>query len=64
MHKIEFVHARASPRLEEYGRLLEERRRRRGMSSADAAKAARARNVFGPLMLEAGDADGVISGLT
>jgi len=64
MDKIEFVHARASPRLEEYGRLLEERRRRRGMSSADAAKAARARNVFGPLMLEAGDADGVISGLT
>jgi malate dehydrogenase (oxaloacetate-decarboxylating)(NADP+) len=34
------------------------------MSATDAAKAARARNVFGPLMLEAGDADGVISGLT
>ena len=64
MDKIEFVHVRASPRLAEYGRLLEQRRRRRGMSSADAAKAARARNVFGPLMLEAGDADGVISGLT
>ena len=64
MDKIEFINSRASPRLADYGRLLEERRRRRGMSAADAAKAARARNVFGPLMLEAGDADGVISGLT
>jgi len=64
MDKIEFVHSRTSSRLAEYGRLLEERRRRRGISLADAAKQARARNVFGPLMLEAGDADGVISGLT
>ncbi len=29
-----------------------------------AARQARVRNVFGPLMLDAGDADGVISGLT
>ena len=64
MDKIEFLHTRSSPKLEAYGRLLEERRRRRGLSAADAAKAARARNVFGPLMLEAGDADGVISGVT
>ncbi len=34
------------------------------MTPEDAEKQARVRNVFGPLMLEAGDADGVISGLT
>jgi malate dehydrogenase (oxaloacetate-decarboxylating)(NADP+) len=62
--QIEFVHSRSSPRLPEYARLLEERRRRRGMTVADAAEQAGARNMFGPLMVEAGDADGVISGLT
>ncbi len=64
MDKIEFVHARSSPRLPDYARLLEERRRRRGMTAVDAAKQAGSRNVYGPLMVEAGDADGVISGLT
>jgi malate dehydrogenase (oxaloacetate-decarboxylating)(NADP+) len=64
MDKIEFVHSRSSPRLADYAKLLEERRRRRGMTAADALEQAGTRNVFGPLMLEAGDADGVISGLT
>jgi malate dehydrogenase (oxaloacetate-decarboxylating)(NADP+) len=64
MDEIEFVHARSSPRLPEYARLLEERRRRRGSTAADALKQAGSRNTFGPLMVEAGDADGVISGLT
>jgi malate dehydrogenase (oxaloacetate-decarboxylating)(NADP+) len=64
MEKIEFVHARSSPKLPEYARLLEERRQRRGITAADAWKLAGSRNVFGPLMVEAGDADGVISGLT
>ena len=64
MDKIEFIHASSSPRLAEYARLLEERRRHRGMTAEDALKQAGTRNVFGPLMVEAGDADGVISGLT
>ena len=64
MGEIEFVHARTSPRLPEYARLLQERRRRRGMTATDALKQAGSRNTFGPLMVEAGDADGVISGLT
>jgi malate dehydrogenase (oxaloacetate-decarboxylating)(NADP+) len=64
MDQIEFVHARSSPRLPEYARLLEERRRRRGSTAGDAWKQAGSRNTFGPLMVEAGDADGVISGLT
>ncbi|HLN93516.1 MAG TPA: phosphate acyltransferase, partial [Thermoanaerobaculia bacterium] len=64
MDKIEFVHSRSSPRLPEYARLLEERRRRRGVTVTDSLDQAGTRNVFGPLMVEAGDADGVISGLT
>jgi malate dehydrogenase (oxaloacetate-decarboxylating)(NADP+) len=34
------------------------------MTIEEASRQARVRNVFGPLMLDAGDADGVISGLT
>jgi malate dehydrogenase (oxaloacetate-decarboxylating)(NADP+) len=64
MDRIEFIHASSSPRLAEYARLLEEKRRRRGMTAGEATKLAGSRNVFGPLMVEAGDADGVISGLT
>jgi malate dehydrogenase (oxaloacetate-decarboxylating)(NADP+) len=64
MDKIEFIHARSSPRLPEYAKILEEKRRRRGITAGDAPKLAGSRNVFGPLMVEAGDADGVISGLT
>jgi malate dehydrogenase (oxaloacetate-decarboxylating)(NADP+) len=64
LEQIEFIHSRSSPRLPEYARLLEERRHRRGMTAADALEQAGSRNFFGPLMLEAGDADGVISGLT
>jgi malate dehydrogenase (oxaloacetate-decarboxylating)(NADP+) len=64
LEQIEFIHSRSSPRLPEYARLLEERRHRRGMTVADALEQAGSRNFFGPLMLEAGDADGMISGLT
>jgi len=64
MDKIEFVHSRSSPLLPGYAKLLEERRQRRGVTVADALEQAGARNVFGPLMVEAGDADGLISGLT
>jgi malate dehydrogenase (oxaloacetate-decarboxylating)(NADP+) len=34
------------------------------MTAASARRKVRERNLFGPLMLEAGDADGVISGMT
>jgi malate dehydrogenase (oxaloacetate-decarboxylating)(NADP+) len=64
MDKIEFIHARSSPRLSEYAKLLEEKRHRRGITAGEAPKLAGLRNTFGPLMVEAGDADAVISGLT
>src|SRR5262249_34622877 len=64
MDRIDFVNTNRSERLPVYAKRLEEIRRRHGMTLEDAGKQARVRNVFGPLMLDAGDADGVISGLT
>ncbi|HEY6929944.1 MAG TPA: NADP-dependent malic enzyme [Thermoanaerobaculia bacterium] len=64
LDKIELVHTETSPRLQGYARRLEELRRRSGMTPDNAARLVRIRNYYGPLMLEAGDADGVISGLT
>jgi malate dehydrogenase (oxaloacetate-decarboxylating)(NADP+) len=64
MDRIDFVNTNRSEKLPAYARRLEEIRRRSGMTLEDAGKQARVRNVFGPLMIDAGDADGVISGLT
>jgi len=64
MDKIDFINTNRSEKLSAYARRLEELRRRHGMTHAEAARQARVRNVFGPLMLDAGDADGVISGMT
>jgi malate dehydrogenase (oxaloacetate-decarboxylating)(NADP+) len=64
MDKIDFIHTETSDRLPKYAKRLEELRRRSGVTAEDAQKLARIRNYFGPLMLDAGDADGVISGLT
>jgi malate dehydrogenase (oxaloacetate-decarboxylating)(NADP+) len=61
---IEIVQTAASPRLDAYAKRLEQLRRRHGMTGDEARRQVRQRNVFGPLMLDAGDADGVISGLT
>lgn len=49
---------------EKYAELLYEKRKRRGMTGFDAMKAMRDRNYFGAAMLEMGDADAMISGLT
>ena len=64
MDMIEFIHTETSDRLPAYAKRLEELRRRSGVTPEDAKKLARVRNYFGPLMVDAGEADGVISGLT
>jgi malate dehydrogenase (oxaloacetate-decarboxylating)(NADP+) len=64
MDKIELVHTETSPKLATYARRLEQLRRRSGMTAESAERLVRIRNYYGPLMLETGDADGVISGLT
>ena len=64
LDKIEIVHSETSPKLAAYAKRFQELRRRDGATPENADRLVRMRNVFGPLMLDAGDADGVISGLT
>lgn len=53
-----------SARAENYARLLYEKRQRKGITWFDAQKKIRDRNYFGAAMVEAGDADAMVSGLT
>src|SRR4029077_14892442 len=64
MDQIEVVHTENSPKLEAYASRLLEVRRGDGVTAESAARLVRIRNVYAPLMLDAGDADGVISGLS
>ena len=47
-----------------YGDILFDKRKRRGLTSYDARKLMRDRNYFGTMMVECGEADAFISGLT
>ncbi len=51
-------------RLEEYGDILYEKRKRRGITQSEAHRFMRERNYFAAAMVEAGHADAAISGLT
>jgi malate dehydrogenase (oxaloacetate-decarboxylating)(NADP+) len=61
---VTIVHPKSSDRFEGYARRLHELRRRDGLTLDDARKLTRSRNYFATLMVEQGDADGLISGLT
>ena len=62
--KIDFVDVARFPRLDEYAERLAHLRARRGVTREDARQKVLHRNVFGALMVEMGEADGLISGLT
>lgn len=47
-----------------YGEIFYEKRKRKGMTPYEAKKQMRDRNYFGAMMVERGDADALISGLT
>jgi len=51
-------------RRETYAQLLYEKRRRKGLTLFDARRLMRDRNYFGSMMLNTGEADALISGLT
>ncbi|MBD8490017.1 NADP-dependent malic enzyme [Echinicola sp. CAU 1574] len=51
-------------RLERYGKILYEKRKRKGMTPYEAQKQMRDRTYFGAMMVELGEADALISGLT
>ena len=65
LHSAEIIRPRKSPRLEEYVTALYNLRKRKGMVQAAALHMLKYNyNVFGMMMVEMGDADGLISGLT
>jgi malate dehydrogenase (oxaloacetate-decarboxylating)(NADP+) len=64
LDEIEFIHTDTSAKLPAYAKRYQELRGRSGVTADTAARDVRMRNVYAPLMLDAGDADGMISGLT
>ncbi|MGB1102394.1 MAG: NADP-dependent malic enzyme [Crocinitomicaceae bacterium] len=52
------------PKLEEYGELFFQKRKRKGFTRFEATKIMRERNYFGAMMVESGEADALISGIT
>ena len=58
------VDPRDSKRAEAYAKFLFQRRQRKGVTLSEAREIARRPNYFGLLMVQSGDADGFISGLT
>ncbi|HUP66196.1 MAG TPA: NADP-dependent malic enzyme [Thermoanaerobaculia bacterium] len=62
--RIEIIDPETAENLEDYASLLQEKRRRSGVTASDARKLLLKRNYLAMAMLERGDVDGVISGLT
>ena len=61
--KVTIIDVDKSSKREEYARRFHEIRRRHGITLSDARTMLRSRNYWSMMMLETGDADGVISGL-
>src|SRR5260370_39096065 len=61
--KISIIDITKSPKLEEYAHRFHELRKRRGITAPDARRILNSRNYFAMLMVDSGDADGVIAGL-
>jgi malate dehydrogenase (oxaloacetate-decarboxylating)(NADP+) len=61
--KLTIIDIAASPHYDQYAQRFAELRRRDGITVADARRILNSRNYFAMMMLDQGDADGVISGL-
>jgi len=61
---VTLVEIDGAPRFEEYAERLHELRRRDGLTLEDARERMRTINYFGAMMVEMGDADGLISGVS
>lgn len=67
LHDVEIIHARDDKNIaqrEAYGKLLFEKRKRKGLTEMEAVRLMRERNYFGAMMVETGRADALISGMT
>ncbi|HYG37099.1 MAG TPA: NADP-dependent malic enzyme [Cytophagales bacterium] len=51
-------------KLEDFGNLLYDKRKRKGLTKHEAKKLMKERNYFGAMMLEVGEGDALVSGLT
>jgi malate dehydrogenase (oxaloacetate-decarboxylating)(NADP+) len=61
---IELIHPSRSPMFDEYARRFLQLRWRKGLSRGDEQRLVKNPNVFGTLMVELGDADCLLSGVT
>ena len=61
---VEMVNPSKSPKFDEYVTAYYKMRQRKGVTRFDAERQMATHNVFGMMMVERGDADGLISGLT
>ncbi len=61
---VTILHNLTSPHLQRYAQAFHMKRRRDGVTLEDAVKQMRSRNFYASMMVELGDADGLISGLT
>jgi len=64
LNHIEIIKPCDSPKYGEYVQKFYEMRKRKGVTFSEAEKLVRTPNVFGMMMVNEGDADGLISGLT
>ncbi|MEE2828233.1 MAG: NADP-dependent malic enzyme [Myxococcota bacterium] len=60
---VEIINPDEGSEREKYQKMLWDLRKRKGLTPRDASAALRNRNVFGMMMVRAGDADGVVTGL-
>jgi malate dehydrogenase (oxaloacetate-decarboxylating)(NADP+) len=61
---IPIIQPKSSPRFDAYVDAFYQARKRKGITLREAGDLMRRRNIFGPMMVKMGDADGLISGLT
>jgi malate dehydrogenase (oxaloacetate-decarboxylating)(NADP+) len=61
---VEIINPSKSPKFDEYVTTYYKMRQRKGVTRFDAERQMGSHNVFGMMMVERGDADGLISGLT
>src|SRR5205085_3192860 len=61
--KVTTIDISKSPRFEDYAKRFAELRRRQGITLPDAKRILRGRNYYAMMMMESGEADGVIAGL-
>ncbi len=62
LDNIQIIHPSAHPKFKAYADILFKKRQRKGVTSREAEKKAADPNYFASLMVEAGDADGMITG--